>query len=66
MICSFAQMEYNIEIKETLIKQVKVIADSEKAAIREVCKKYKGQQIVLDDSNFVDYEIHVVDNQSSH
>ena len=54
-------MEYQIEIKEILVKRIKVIADSKKAAIGEVYKKYKELQVVLDDSNFVDYEIQVVD-----
>lgn len=48
---------YEIEITETLQRVVKVEANSEDEAYNIVSQKYKNEEIVLDDSDFVDNEI---------
>lgn len=53
-------MEYLIEIKETLSKQVKVEADSAEEAICQVKKQYLDSKIILTADDFVDYKIDTI------
>ena len=53
-------MEYLVEIKETLSKQLKVEADSADEAIRQVRKLYHNSEIVLTADDFVDYKIDTI------
>ena len=53
-------MEYLVEIKETLSKQLKVEADTAEEAISQVKKQYRDSKIVLTADDFVDYEIDTI------
>ncbi|MBR4560459.1 MAG: DpnD/PcfM family protein [Bacteroidales bacterium] len=53
-------MEYLIEIKETLSKQVNVEADSAEEAICQVKKQYLDSKIILTADDFVDYKIDTI------
>ena len=55
-------MEYLIEIKETLSKQLRVEADTAEEAICQVKKQYRDSKIVLTADDFVDYKIVTIDN----
>ena len=55
-------MEYLIEIKETLSKQLKVEANSAEEAICKVKKQYRDSKIILTADDFVDYEIDTINN----
>ena len=45
-------MIYEVKITETLVKRVKVIADSEDEAIDDVKEQYENCSIVLDAEDF--------------
>ena len=53
-------MEYLVEIKETLSKQLKVEADTADEAVRQVRKLYHNSEIVLTADDFVDYKIDTI------
>ena len=53
-------MEYLVEIKETLSKQLNVEADTADEAIRQVRKLYHNSEIVLTADDFVDYKIDTI------
>jgi len=53
-------MQYLVEIKETLSKQLKVEADTADEAIRQVSKLYHNSEIVLTADDFVDYKIDTI------
>lgn len=55
-------MDYLIEIKEFLSRQIKVVATSEEEAILQVKKQYLESNIVLDANDFVDFEINILQN----
>jgi len=48
--------EFEIEIKETLSRIIKIKAISENEAFSKVKKMYRDEDIVLDDSDFVETE----------
>lgn len=50
-------MKYKIEITETLQKIVEVEAEALTEAIMKVATNYSNGEIVLDDTDFVGYEI---------
>lgn len=52
-------MEYLVEIKEVLSKQVKIEAASAENALFRVRKSYLDSDIVLGADDFVDYEINI-------
>lgn len=47
------QKDYEIEIVETLQRVVKVKADSYDEALDIVTEKYKNEEIILDENDFV-------------
>lgn len=51
---------YSVEITETLQKTIDVEAPSYHEAFESVSKSYKNGEIVLDSSDFIDYEISVL------
>ena len=53
-------MQYLVEIKETLSKQLNVEADTSDEAIRQVKKLYHNSEIVLTADDFVDYKIDTI------
>ena len=53
-------MKYIIEITETLQKQVEVEAQNESEAIRIIKEKYKNEDIILTEQDFIDYEIDII------
>lgn len=53
-------MEYLVEIKETLSKQLKVEADTAEEAVNQVKNQYRDLIIILTADDFVDYEIDTI------
>lgn len=53
-------MEYLVEIKETLSKQLKVEADTAEEAVNQVKNQYRDLKIILTADDFVDYEIDTI------
>lgn len=58
--CFILFMEYLIEIKETLSKQLRVEADTAEEAICQVKKQYCDSKIILTADDFVDYNIDAI------
>lgn len=50
-------MKYKIEITETLQKVIEVEAENLSEALTTVCVDYKKGEIVLDDMDYVGYDI---------
>lgn len=48
--------KYEIEIIETLSKTISIEAHSESEAIRLVKEKYRNEEFVLDETNYLDTE----------
>lgn len=59
-------MKYSVEIKETLSRVVVVDATSEEQAIELAHNMYKNCELVLDENDYVDYEIALLDNPIGH
>ena len=55
-------MEYFVEIKETLSKQLRVEADTAEEAICQVKKQYSDSEIVLTADDFVEYKIDTIND----
>ena len=53
-------MKYIIEITETLQRQIEVEAQNESEAIRIIKEKYKNEDIILTEQDFIDYEIDII------
>jgi hypothetical protein len=51
---------YTIEIKETLKKDIEIIAHSREEALKEVERRYNDEKIVLDSSNCVDTDYTII------
>ena len=52
-------MNYKIEIKETLSRIIDIEAENESEAIIKAKAEYRKQNIVLDDSDYIDTEINI-------
>jgi hypothetical protein len=59
---------YLIEIEETLSKSVSIRAKSKEEALKIADILYDNEEIVLDDTNFVDHEIKyiMIDNENDY
>lgn len=57
--------EFKVEITETLQKTITIIASSESAAIEEAKSLYRDEEIVLDDSNYIDTEYKIVESEDN-
>ena len=53
-------MKYIIEITETLQRQIEVEAQNESEAIKLIKEKYKKEEIILSEQDFINYEIDVI------
>ena len=53
-------MKYIIEITETLQKQIEVEAQNESQAIKLIKEKYKNEEIILTEQDFIDYETDII------
>ena len=53
-------MVYKIEIIETLSKTVEIEAETREQALKEVIQKYKNEEIILGENNFIGVEIEPV------
>lgn len=51
---------YSVEITETLQRTIDIKADSYQEAFNAVSNQYKNGEIVLDSSDFIDYEISIM------
>lgn len=52
--------KYLVEITETFQKQITITANSRKEAEQKVKEKYRNEEIVLDESDYVDTEFDVL------
>lgn len=52
--------KYLVEITETLQKQITITANSREEAKQKVKEKYRNEEIVLDESDYVDTEFEVL------
>jgi predicted GTPase len=59
------QMEWNIEVEETLCRKVTVEAETLAEALEKVNREYKAERVVLDWSDFICVEIKPAANGSS-
>ena len=50
-------MEYVVEIRETLVRQERVVAECQREAVDKIQRLYDSQQIVLDYDDFCNLEI---------
>jgi hypothetical protein len=48
---------FKIEISETLSRVIEIEADTVDDAISIVNEKYKSEEIILDESDYIEYEI---------
>lgn len=48
---------FKIEISETLSRVIEIEANSVDDAINIVVEKYKSEEIILDESDYIEYEI---------
>lgn len=55
--------KFKVEITETLQKTITIIAENEEAAIEEAKSLYHDEEIVLDDSNYIDTEYNIIENE---
>lgn len=56
-------MKYYVSITETLNRVVGVEAENEKDAVRKVTEAYCEEEIVLDSSYYVDFEVKLDEDQ---
>lgn len=52
--------KYLVEITETLQKQITVSANSREEAEQKVKERYDNEKIILNESDYVDTEFHVL------
>lgn len=52
--------KYLVEITETLQKQITVSANSREEAEQKVKERYDNEEIILNESDYVDTEFHVL------
>lgn len=55
-------MKFKVEITETLQKTIEVEADDRADAIILVRRKYRNEEIILDDTSYIDTEFHILEN----
>jgi len=48
---------FKIELMEVLSKTIEVEADTADEAMTLVNKKYQSEEIILDESNFIEYKV---------
>ena len=53
-------MKYIIEITETLQRQIEVEVQNESEVINLIKGKYKNEEIILSEQDFIDYEINII------
>ena len=54
-------MKYKVEITEMLQKIIEVEASSEEEAYKLIKQKYINEEIVLDDTNYIETKINVIE-----
>lgn len=52
-------MIYKVEIKETLSRIIDIEAENESEAIIKATTEYRKQNIILDDSDYIDTEVNI-------
>ncbi len=51
---------FKVEITETLQKTITIIANDESEAIEIAKRLYSNEEIILDDSNYIDTEYNII------
>lgn len=57
-------MKYKVQITETLQRIIEVEASSESEAILYVKEKYKKEDIVLNETDYIDTEFDILDEEN--
>ena len=57
--------EFKVEITETLQKTITIIASSEVAALEDAHSLYRDEEIVLDDSNYIDTKFKIIESEDN-
>ena len=52
-------MNYKVEIKEILSRLIDIEADNENEAIIKAKTEYRNQNVILDESDYIDTEINI-------
>lgn len=52
--------KYLVEITETLQRQMTVTADSREEAEQKIRERYRNEEIVLNETDYVDTDFHVI------
>lgn len=60
IIWRYKMKRYLVEVTETLQKQITITANSREEAEQKVRNKYKNEEIVLDESDYIDTEFTVL------
>lgn len=55
--------KYTIEVTETLQKQIQIEAQDETEALVKAHHKYLNEEIVLDETTLVDYQMDIIKKQ---
>lgn len=58
-------MKYKVEITETLQKIIEVEASNEKEALLNVKERYKKEDIVLNEADYIDTEFDALDEENN-
>lgn len=53
-------MKYKIEFTETLQKTIEIETCSDVEALKLAKEKYYSEEIILDETNFIDVEINII------
>lgn len=59
------EMKYKVQITETLQRIIEVDALNEKEALLSVKEKYKKENIVLNEADYIDTEFDILDEENN-
>lgn len=62
LIKNYKMKTFKIQVEEQLSRSIEIIAHSEEEAILLVKQSYKNEEIVLDESDFVQVDFITLDN----
>ena len=57
--------EFKVEITETLQKTITIMAENETDAIEKAKESYYAEEIVLDDSAYIETEYNIVESEDN-
>lgn len=57
--------KFTVEVTETLVREISIVAKDEEEALRQVKKLYKKEKIVLDCSDFLDLDFKISNKEQA-